>query len=295
MQARSTSESLTLLVLEADAAEAAERVVAEAFAAGASGLEEREGSRAGAITLLVYVPAPQAEAVRTALASVAGVRTVSTTERVVDVDWSQAWRAGLAPIVVSEELVVRSSGVCHTLTPGQAELEIDPGQAFGTGGHESTRLSLDLLAGLPRSLRAGMRALDVGTGSGVLALAALRLGARQAVGVDVDAVAVAVARENAARNGLEGQLTLIAGSLEALRAERFDLILANLLKRELLPLLPALPRYAGPGTRLVVSGLLTEEGDEVRDGLAAVGFRFERSRELRDASGTAWLGLLLVA
>jgi ribosomal protein L11 methyltransferase len=210
-------------------------------------------------------------------------------------DWAGAWRAGLAPIVVSDELVVRPSFAAHALAPGQFEVVIDPGQAFGTGSHESTRLALELLAALPRSLRAGMRVLDVGTGSGVLALAALRLGAAAALGVDVDPVAVAVARENARANGLAARAEFVVGSLEALGPRPFDLVLANLLKRELLPLLPSLVKHVRPGARVLVSGILVAEGDFVREQLRAAGLGAVAARERIDASGTAWLGLDLSA
>ncbi len=188
-------------------------------------------------------------------------------------DWSQAWRAGLEAIVVSRELVVRPSCVAPARAPGQAEIEIDPGQAFGTGGHESTRLALELLAAQLPALRAGARVLDVGTGSGVLALAALRLGAGFALGLDIDPVAVAVAAENARRNGLAGRLCLVAGSLDALAPGRFDLVLANLLKRELLPLATQLARQLQPGVRVLLSGLLVDEEQEVVGRLAALGLR----------------------
>ena len=172
---------------------------------------------------------------------------------------------------------------------------IDPGLAFGTGGHESTRLALDLLAALPRSLRVGARVLDVGTGSGVLALAALRLGAVHALGIDVDASAVSVARENALRNGLSRELDLVAGTLDGLRPASFDLVLANLLKRELLPLADEIVRRLGPGATLIVAGLLASEYKEVMAILAAKGLREVGKAELLDASGTRWLGLRLVA
>lgn len=275
--------------------EAAEIASAEAFAAGAAGIEEREGEGPGAITLLVYAPEARAESVRAAVAAVAGIRRVSAAEVCPALDWAAAWRAGLGPIVVSEALVVRPSFAPHVLAPGQQELEIDPGQAFGTGGHESTRLALELLAALPRAVREGASVLDVGTGSGVLALAALRLGAARAVGLDLDPVAVRVARENALQNGLAEPLLLLAGSLDALAPRRFDLVLANLLKRELLPLVPALLRHVRPGSRVVVSGLLCEEAEEVLARLGAAGLRRIASRERRDGSGTAWLGLELSA
>lgn len=282
-------------VVDADDADAAERAAAESFSAGASGLEERDGAREGSVTLWVYAAAADVADVARALSAVPGARLRGDPELVEDSDWSAAWREGLEALVISPELVVRPSCVVASLGPGQAEVVIDPGQAFGTGGHESTRLALDLLAALPRSIRSGARVLDVGTGSGVLALAALRLGARRALGVDLDAVAVAVARENAARNGLSEDLELVAGSLGALSTAAFDLVLANLLKRELLPLAEEIVRLLRPGATLIVSGILTAEHAEVMAALSALGLREVERAERRDASGTRWLGLRLLA
>lgn len=279
------------LRVEARNAAAAELAAAEAFAAGALGLEERAGNEPGSVLLLIYARAPQAQAVRAAASGVQGAHAASADEPCAPVDWTDAWRAGLSPIVVSDELVVRPSCSTARLAAGQSEIVIDPGQAFGTGGHESTRLALDLLAALPRSLRRGARVLDVGTGSGVLALAALRLGAAWTLGVDLDRVAVAVALENARRNGLAARAAFVAGSLAGLAPRPFDIVVANLLKRELLPILSLLVRHAHSGTRIVVSGLLGAENEDVRARLDGAGLRVGATRERVDASGTAWLGL----
>ncbi len=274
-------------------AESGEIASAEAFAAGAAGLEECDGREPGTVRLVIYTPVFLAPAVRDAVAAVAGVDAVGEVEACPPVDWAGAWRDGLEPLVISRELVVRPSCTPHVLAPGQSEVVIDPGQAFGTGGHESTRLALDLLAALPRPLRTGARVLDVGAGSGVLALAALRLGASEALGVDIDPVTVAVARSNALANGLGERARFVAGSLDAAEGMQFDLVLANLLKRELLPLLPGIARCAGPGARILSSGLLASEAEEVLARCREVGFEPVSSRERTDASGTAWIGLEL--
>lgn len=290
--ASDTTACCVFHVLARDAG-SAEIAAAEAFEAGANGLEERAGVRGAECILVIYAPEPDVERVRRAVARGKGVESVGTAERCATVDWSTAWSSGLVPIVVSEELVVRPSCAPIALAPGQGELEIDPGLAFGTGGHESTRLALDLLAALPRALRRGATVLDVGTGSGVLALAALRLGAGRAIGFDLDAVAVGVAQENARRNGLAATVSLFAGSLDAVTARRFDVILANLLKREILPLAPALARHVGPGSQLLLSGLLQEDETEVLARFAPFGLHRCGARVLLDASGTTWLGLAL--
>jgi len=278
--------------LRAGDAGAAERAAAEAFDAGAAGLEERE-DETGELRLILYVPAAGAEVLRHRLHARCGAEVrVGPAVAVPDTDWSQAWKAGLEPLEISARLRVRPSFAPAAARPGQAELAIDPGQAFGTGGHESTRLALEWVDALLPELGRGVRVLDVGCGTGVLALAALRLGARAAVACDLDPLAASAARANAAANGLGARLAIFRGSLEALAAARFELVLANLLKRELLPLAAGLAARTAPGGRAVVSGLLESERAEVVEALAAVGLRSVAERGRRDASGERWVALL---
>lgn len=269
---------------------AAERAAAEAFAAGAAGLEEREAGEG--VMLLVYATEAAMPAVREALAASGGdALALGAPEPVVEADWSEAWKAGLEAIVVSERLVVRPSFVA---APGgsAAELVIDPGQAFGTGGHASTRLALELIDAQAGRL-AGARVLDTGCGSGVLALAALRLGAASAVGFDLDPLATAASAHNAAENGLAGRLQLFTGPLAALASKAsFDLVLANMLSREFLPLVPGLAAHTARGGAAVFSGLLAGEHDRVEAALAAAGLSVADGRAETDANGDTWLALL---
>jgi ribosomal protein L11 methyltransferase len=270
----------------------AERAAAEAFAAGATGLEERDVE--GATELSIYAPAPAAGAVAEALAALA--RDAGSALRVLDaepapeIDWSVRWREGLRVVRISPRLAVRPPFVPEDA--GSPALVIDPGQAFGTGGHASTRLALELLDALPDAALRGARVLDAGTGSGVLALAALRLGAGRAVGFDLDATAVREARINAAANGLAARAQLFAGPIAALAACSFDLVLANLLRSEVLPILPDLAQRLRPGGHAILSGLLVAERTEMAAALARAGLAVAGSREERDTTGDEWLGLL---
>ena len=197
--------------------EAAERVVAEAYAAGAQGCEERE--EAGLLTFLLYAPAASADAVWRAADAAAGAEVeVAAPRALPPVDWSEAWKAELAPIVVSARLAVRPSFAAFDAAPGQRVLVVDPGQAFGTGAHESTRLALELVALRAPDLGPRARILDVGTGSGVLALAALALAPSdaRALAFDLDPLAAPEARHNAARNGLAARLALWTGGAQSL-------------------------------------------------------------------------------
>jgi ribosomal protein L11 methyltransferase len=281
--------------VRAAAAEAAERAAAEAFDAGASGIEERELEEGAArIELLVYAPEPAAQAVLAALERIArggAALEVLGREPAPDEDWSVRWREGLAVVRISPRLAVRPPFVPDD-SQGAAALVIDPGQAFGTGGHASTRLALTLLDGLAGAALHGARVLDVGTGSGVLALAALRLGAESAVGFDLDPVAVREARANAAANGLAARARLFAGPIAALRAPAFDLVLANLLRRELLPILEPLAGALRPGGLAVIAGLLASEREPTARALAEAGLSVESALEEGDPAGDVWLGLV---
>ncbi len=288
----STGAAFERIEVRAAGPAAAERALAEAMEAGAAGLEEREEQ--GGITLLIYAPAARMEAVRRALLERCGGEVeVGAPETLRETDWSEAWKAGLEAIVVSRRLLVRPSFVKATPEPEQAELVIDPGQAFGTGGHASTLLALEWLDAVAPGLAPGARILDVGAGSGILALAALRLGPGTAVAFDLDPLAAAATRANAAANGLAGRLEVFAGPLEALRPAPFDLVLANLLKSELLPLAEGIAACTARGGRAVFSGLLEADRRAVEEALHAAGLRLLGTRQREDASGDRWVSLLM--
>jgi ribosomal protein L11 methyltransferase len=274
----------------ADAA-AAERLAAEAWAAGAAGIEEREAEEA--VELLIYTPAACGAAVRSAVAAAAGAGPVGGLTPVPATDWSQRWKQGLEAIEVSPRLLVRPSFVAHDPAPGQAELVIDPAQAFGTGGHASTRLALEWIDAVAGELPSGARVLDVGTGTGVLALAAARLAGVAAVAFDLDPLAAPAARGNARANGLAAWLHLFTGPLDALGDATFELVVANLLKNEMLPLLGGMAAHTRPGGCIVLSGLLAEEAEAVAAASAAVGFAVADARTAVDANGDGWIALLM--
>jgi ribosomal protein L11 methyltransferase len=233
--------------------ERSEALVAELGSLGTSGLEERALAD-GRVELLAYFESGELDpAAVLALADAAQGVTVAEAEPVPDTDWEQAWRAGLRPRRIGR-LWVRPS-FCESA--GEPELVIDPQQAFGSGEHATTRLALGLVQ---EALRAGDSLLDLGTGSGILALGALRCGAARAVGLDLDPVAVHNASENRARNGLP--LALACGNLESLAAgARFDVVVANLLLHELTPCARQLASHAA--RELILSGYLASERERL--------------------------------
>ena len=279
------------IAVEAESVEQLEHALAEAVDAGALGSELID---AVPPRLVLYARIADAARVREALRPVEGL-SVGAAEPLEERAWAETWKDGLEAIVISPRLAVRPGFRALPSDFRGAQLVIEPGQAFGTGGHASTRLALEGLEALPRTLVAGSAVLDVGCGSGVLALAALALGAERAFGCDIDVLATSAARRAASANGFAERLVLFTGSLDALapRMEQaFALILANLLRSELEPLLPRIARLHRPGGRIVLSGLLAEEGPRLESRLAAEGLRVLGSRQTRDAAGDRWLGLV---
>ncbi|MCX7895222.1 MAG: 50S ribosomal protein L11 methyltransferase [Thermoanaerobaculum sp.] len=193
-------------------------------------------------------------------------------------DWLGEYRQRARPFTVGERFWIDPQPAFPTPPPeGRIPLRIEPRQAFGTGSHESTQLMLLLLEeqGL-----AGLRVLDVGTGSGILALAAKALGACWVLGFDLDLEAVFVARETTRWHG-EWPINLFAGPTKALRPVAvFDLIMANMLVEQFVPLLTRFRQLLRPKGELFLSGLLVGQKAAVASELAASGFVVRRQRHL---------------
>jgi len=280
--------------LRARDAAGAERLLAEAYAAGAAGCVERDSEGTGK-WLLLYVEADRAEAVGRALRAVAVDSEIGTPEPVPEHDWAQEWRAGLGAVVVSPRLVVRPSFVAHAAAPHQVTVLIEPGQAFGTGEHESTRLALELLDAWLARLGRGSRVLDLGTGSGVLAIAAAKLGARRALGVDLDPVATGAAAEAVRANQAGGAVAIVTGAVAAVAPGGFELVVANLLRREVEPILGDLVARLAPGGVALLTGLIAADRAALAGPLAGLGLTVVEERARSDARGERWIGLALRA
>ncbi len=273
--------------------ERGEIAAAEAMEAGAAGLVERD-LEGGAVELLLSCSADRLEVVRAAVA--AALRTgdqLGEAQVVPEVDWSTEWQRGFSATVISERLAIRPSFVDFEPATGQVCLLIDPGQAFGTGSHSSTFLALRLVDGLPADALAGARVLDVGCGTGVLALAALALGAKEALGFDLDPLAEEAARINAADNGLEGGARFETCPIESLPVEpAFDGVLANMLRSEVMPLISEIAQRVRPGGWVIFSGLIEADRDLIGPALEAAGLRIETEETREDANGDRWVGVL---
>jgi ribosomal protein L11 methyltransferase len=182
-------------------------------------------------------------------------------ETVADRDWDAEWRRSLKPLRFGRRLWVCPVGqACPD--PAGVSVLLEPGLAFGTGTHPTTAMCLAWLDGQPLG---GGRVLDYGCGSGILAIGALALGAGTAVAVDIDPQALTATRDNAARNGCADRLAcgLPEALLPAGRPEAFDVLVANILSGPLVRLAPGLRRFAAPGTRVALSGILADQAAEV--------------------------------
>lgn len=198
-----------------------------------------------------------------------------------DEDWAQSWRRGLRPRRTGERLVVAPSWTEPELRPDDILIVVDPEMAFGTGEHATTR---GALRALEVAVRPGDRVLDVGTGSGILAIAAALLGAKEVMAIESDPDAIENAQDNLRRNGVAERVDLIHGLVDdaflaMLGPGRFDVIVANVLSGVLVPLLPAFhaaltpPRGDREGAgQLILGGILEEEADDVIDAASRAGF-----------------------
>lgn len=182
-------------------------------------------------------------------------------------DWANAWKTYYHAIPLSDKLAICPSWEHYKPMPGQKVICLDPGMAFGTGTHETTRLCLSLLE---EALKPGMSMLDVGCGSGILAICAKLLGSGRTVGVDIDDVAVRVAKENAALNNC-GEIEVLCGDLATDISGPFDVICANIVADAILRLAKDLPALMHDKSICIVSGIIDTRCDEVEQGLITAG------------------------
>lgn len=267
------------LTLESAAA-AAEDLAAGLFDLGAAGVEIRDGEGTpmpgaklpppGRALLVAFFESRDA-------AEGAAARHGGALDVVPDEDWGEGWKKHFSPLDVGR-VRIRPSWIDAPPPPGAVEVVLDPGMAFGTGSHPTTALCLAALSDL-LALRPGASVLDVGTGSGILAIAAHGLGARRVTANDDDPKAVEVARENARRNG--AAVEVVGRPLEEV-AGTFDVVVANILANTLVELAPAVAAKLAPGGVALLSGILAAQEDEVRRAYRARGLEPLPSGDRRD-------------
>ncbi len=212
-------------------------------------------------------------------ASVQGVEKVEISSLKED-DWRDNWKAWFKPIRITERLTVKPSW--ETYEPASADekiIEIDPGQAFGTGGHATTALCMRLMEKYMTAFEGDPEVLDVGCGSGILSMAGALLGAASVTGVELDPAALEVARENVVLNGLEDKIQLLQGDLTEGLDVKADIVAANLMADLVIRLSAHVSLCMKPNGIYISSGILTEKRPQVAEAIEAAGFEILESPE----------------
>jgi ribosomal protein L11 methyltransferase len=228
------------------------------------------------------------DAIRQALWFVGRMRHVSEMriERRREEDWANAWKDHYQPVRVGKRVVVRPPWREYEAQPEDIVIELDPGMAFGTGTHPTTRLCM---MALEEAIEPSQRVLDVGTGSGVLAIAAVRLGAASVDAVDIEPVSVRAAKENRDRNGVHDALRVEVGSVgtDEPFEGTYDLVLANIIARILIELGEGIVPHVAEGGTLVLSGIIETKEDAVRQWFEPRGFELVKRSQMED-----WVALV---
>lgn len=246
--------------------EQVDEISALLFELGAEGVEERDAgtlakSSASDKVTLVAAFSSKGDADE-AIAELGNSELVARYEEIVGDAWRDAWKEHYRPFAIAPGVVVQPPWETYEAKPGEHVLELEPGRAFGTGLHETTRLVARSIREHEKEL-AGVTVLDIGCGSGVLALIALVLGAKDAVAVDIDAESIEVTKENAQRNHLDARIDASTTDLADVKLVS-PFVLANIEAKVLIPLASEIARHVAPGGLLFLSGVLVPQRDDVR-------------------------------
>ena len=210
-----------------------------------------------------------------------------TVSPLAQTDWEESWKENYPPQEIGADLVVLPCWLAQDYGGSRKQVILDPGLTFGTGAHPSTQMVMEAME---QAVFPGARCLDLGSGSGILSITALRLGAVQAVGVDIDPKAEDIARENAGYNGfsspeftaLTGNVTADKELMERLAAESWDVVLVNIVADVIIGLAPVLPLFLRENTKLICSGILDSRLNDVTAALTAAGITVEQTRAKED-------------
>ena len=206
---------------------------------------------------------------------------------VEDKNWNEEWEKSVNVIEVSDKLVIKPSFRDYTAKPGQIIITIDPKMSFGTGEHQTTKLVMQLLE---KHVKKGMKILDVGSGTGVLSIAAVKLGASSAVAVDNDEWCFGNAKENCEVNSAAAQIEVRLGEINDIQENNFDLITANIQKNVLLDIAPEIKEKIKPDGIVILSGLLFTDEDDISIKYTSLGLQFVEKKSLDE-----WIAMVFTS
>ena len=184
-------------------------------------------------------------------------------------DWAENWKKSFKPLRLGKHMRIKPGWCDCAVEPGDKVIEIDPGMAFGTGTHETTGMCVELVE---KYVQPGSTAIDVGTGTGILAIAAAHMGAKDVLAIDIDRVAVRVAAENVRINGFEGTIRCVAGDLLENVEEQADVVIANIIADVIIMMAQLVRAHIVDGGRFICSGISSERKQDVLDALNAAGY-----------------------
>jgi ribosomal protein L11 methyltransferase len=274
------------VTVDNEAAEAVAEVLSRYAHRGVAIETGPEGWRAGPVIVRAYLAADEQlrankRRVEEALWHLGQIWPIPapTFHPVAEADWAEAWKKQLSVLHVGQHIVIRPSWLDYTPTPEDIVIHLDPGMAFGTGLHPTTQLCLEALEGLVQS---GAKVLDLGTGSGILAIAAAKLGARSVTAVDDDQTAVEIARENVANNGVQEVVSVTCGSLGDVPG-RYNLVAVNILARVIVEMLQeGLAVHLRRGGKMIATGIITDQETHVVEALEQGGLALAERRQRGD-------------
>jgi len=204
-----------------------------------------------------------------------------------DKNWNEIWEKSREVIRVSDRIVIKPTFKEYSAKPNEIVLTIDPKMSFGTGEHQTTKLVLRLLE---KYISKGMKVLDVGSGTGILAIASIKLGASRAVAVDFDKICLENCKENCVLNGVENSIEILTGEIDNVVEKDFDLILANIQKNVLLEIAEKIKLKLNKNGVVILSGLLESDKRAIEKKYHSLGFRTEQVEQMDE-----WIAIVLIA
>ena len=249
-------------------------------------VEQLQEKLQGLSRIKLYIEDTDTAALARLETAVAELKLTMVAKPLPDTNWEESWKDNYPPQEVGEKLIVLPYWNADQQTH-RIKVILDPGLTFGTGAHPSTQMVMEFME---ETVQPGFRCLDLGSGSGILSITALGLGAQSAVGMDIDPKAEDIARENAAYNGFAApQFTALTGNvtedrelMESLAAQEYDLVLVNIVADVIIALSPILPEFMTEKTTLICSGILDVRLDEVLTALTKVGLTVTETKAKED-------------